>query len=113
MSLIIRRSDWFIGDWEHYAVWYQREASWDEAQRYLCAVSATLVRLADMPDLGRLGRFATPVLRDLRFYPAGRPFDKPLIFYRHGAKTLYVERVVHGARDLPRRLVQSPVVDGS
>jgi hypothetical protein len=28
MSLKIRRSDWFIGDLEHYAAWYQSEASW-------------------------------------------------------------------------------------
>ncbi len=41
MSLKIRRSDWFIGDLEHYAAWYQSEASWEVAQRYLRAVSST------------------------------------------------------------------------
>jgi len=69
MSLKIRRADWFIGDLEHYAACYQSEASWEVAQRYLCAVSTTLARLADMPGLGRPARFSAPVLRDFRLYP--------------------------------------------
>jgi hypothetical protein len=36
-----------------------------------------------------------------------------LIFYRHDETTLYVERSIHGARDLPRRLTQPPAADGS
>ena len=69
MSLKTRRSDWFIGDLEHYAAWYQKEASWEVAQRYLRAVSTTLARLADVPGLGRPARFSAPVLRDFRLYP--------------------------------------------
>jgi plasmid stabilization system protein ParE len=111
MSLKIRRSDWFLGDLEHYAAWYQSEASWEVAQRYLRAVSTTLARLADMPGLGRPSRFSAPVLRDLRIYPVERPFEKHLIFYRHHSATLCVERAVHGARDLPRRLTQPPDVE--
>jgi plasmid stabilization system protein ParE len=110
MRLLIRRSDWFIGDLEHYAAWYQSEASWDVAQRYLHAVSATLARLADMPGFGRRARFTAPALRDLRFFPVERPFEKHLIFYRHNEATLYVERVIHGARNLPLRLTQPPGV---
>jgi toxin ParE1/3/4 len=111
MSLQIRRSDWLIGDLEHYAAWYQSEASWEVAQRYLRAVSTTLARLADMPGLGRPARFSAPLLRDLRLYPVERPFEKHLIFYRHDGATLFVERSVHGARDLPRRLIQPPGVE--
>jgi toxin ParE1/3/4 len=108
MSLKIRRSDWFIGDLEHYAAWYQNEAGWGVAQRYLRAVSTTLAQLADMPGLGRPARFQAPVLRELRLYPVERPFEKHLIFYRHDGALLYVERVIHGARDLPRRLTEPP-----
>jgi toxin ParE1/3/4 len=108
MSLMIRRSDWFIGDLEHYAAWYQREASWEVAERYLSAVSTTLARLAAMPGIGRPARFSAPVLRDLRLYPVNRPFEKHLIFYRQDGAILYVERAMHGARDLPRRLAQPP-----
>ena len=111
MSLLIRRSDWFIGDLEHYAAWYQSKASWEVAQRYLLAVSATLKRLADMPGLGRTTRFQVQALRDLRFYPVERPFEKHLLFYRHDESTLYIERVIHGARDLQRRLTQPSAVE--
>jgi len=112
MSLKIRRSDWFIGDLEHYAAWYQSEADWEVAERYLRAVSTTVARLADMPGLGRQAPFPAPILRQLRIYPVERPFEKYLIFYRYDDATLYVERTVHGARDLPRRLTQPPGVDG-
>lgn len=113
MSLKIRRSDWFVGDLEHYAAWYQSEASWEVAEWYLCAVGATLAKLADMPDLGRPARFSAPVLRNLRVYLVERPFEKYLIFYRHDEETLWAERAIHGARDLPRRLMRHPVNRGS
>lgn len=64
--------------------------------------------LAEVWMDARPARFAAPVLRNLRLYPAERPFDNYLIFYRHDEATLYVERVIHGARDLPRRLTQPP-----
>ena len=108
MSLKIRRADWFIGDLEHYATWYQDEAGWDIAERYLRAVSATITKLADMPGLGSPARFSAPVLRNLRAYPVERPFEKHLIFYRHEEATLYIERCIHGSRNLPRRLTQHP-----
>ena len=112
MSLRIRRSDWFIGDLEHYAAWYQSEASWEVAERYLRAVSATLALLADMPGVGRPARFPALALRVLWCFSVERPFEKYLLFYRHDATALYAERVVHGARDLPRRLMQPPAVEG-
>ena len=111
MSLKIRRSDWFIADLEHYAAWYQSQASWEVAQQYLRAVSTTLAQLAEMPGMGRPARFSGPVLEDLRLYLVEHPFQKHLIFYRHDAATLYVERAIHGARDLPRRLTQLPDVE--
>jgi toxin ParE1/3/4 len=109
MSLRIQRSEWFIGDLEHYAAWYDKEAGWALAERYLNAVSATISKLADMPDLGRKTRFSSPTLRNLRYLPVEQPFDKHLVFYRHDESTLYIERVVHGARDLPIRLTEPPV----
>jgi toxin ParE1/3/4 len=112
MSLIIRRSDWFIGDLEHYTAWYQSEASWEVAERYLSAVSVTLARLSDMPGLGSPGRFSAPALSNVRYFPVERPFDKHIIFYRHDEEMLYAERIIHGARDLPRRLTQPPTAEG-
>jgi len=34
--------------------------------------------------------------------------SRHLIFYRFDRSTLYAERVIHGMRDLPRRLLQPP-----
>ncbi len=112
MSLRIRRSEWFIGDLEHYAAWYQSQASWEVAERYLRAISATLARLSETPGAGHPARFSSPALRELRCVSVERPFEKHLIFYRHDESTLYVERAVHGARDLPRRLTQPPDIQG-
>jgi plasmid stabilization system protein ParE len=108
VSLRIQRSEWFIGDLEHYAAWYDREAGWEVAEQYLRSVAATLASLAEMPGLGRLAYFPSPELRGLRCRTVERPFHKHLIFYRSDETALYAERVVHGARDLPERLMQPP-----
>lgn len=108
MRLRIRRSSWFIGDLEHYAAWYDQEAGWDVAEEYLRAVGASLIKLADMPGLGRPTFFQAAELFGLRCWRAEPPFQKHLIFYRHDETTLYAERIIHGARDLPRRLAEPP-----
>lgn len=106
MSLRIQRSEWFMGDLEHYAAWYDREANWEVAERYLQAVAITLRQLAAMPGLGHATFFPAEELQGLRCFPAQKPFQKHLIFYRHDQTTIYAERAVHGARDLPKRLTQ-------
>ncbi|MEK7678372.1 MAG: type II toxin-antitoxin system RelE/ParE family toxin [Verrucomicrobiota bacterium] len=88
MSLRVQRSEWFIGDLEHYAAWYDREAGWEVAERNLNAVAATLARLADRPTLGHGTHFDALELRGLRCMKAGRPFQKHLIFYRCDETTL-------------------------
>ena len=108
MSLRVQRSEWFIGDLEHYAAWYDREAGWELAERYLRAVTATLARLAERPTLGPGTSFEAPELRGLRCLTVERPFQKHLLFYRFNETTLSAERAVHGARDLPRRLLEAP-----
>ena len=106
MSLRVQRSEWFMGDLEHYAAWYDREAGWSIAERYLKAVAATLSRLAEEPALGSGTDFDALELRGLRFRQVEKPLH--LIFYRNNETTLSAERAVHGARDLPRRLAQPP-----
>jgi toxin ParE1/3/4 len=108
MSLRVQRSEWFVGDLEHYAAWYDREAGWEIAERYLKAVAATLARLAETPTLGHRTAFDALELGGLRCQHVEKPFQKHLIFYRFNETTLSAERAVHGARDLPRRLVQPP-----
>jgi toxin ParE1/3/4 len=108
MSLRIQRSEWFLGDLEHYAAWYDQEAGWDVAERYLQAVSHTLTLLAEIPGLGHQTFFTTADLQSLHCRAVEPPFQKQLIFYRHDERVLSAERIVHGARDLPRRLTQPP-----
>ena len=38
----------------------------------------------------------------------GRRFDAHLIFYRCSETSISIERVMHGARDLPQRLLEAP-----
>ena len=108
MSLRVQRSEWFVGDLEHYAAWYDREAGWELAEQYLRAVAATLARLAERPSLGHGASFEAPELQGLRCLTVERPFQKHLLFYRFNETTLSAERAVHGARDLPRRLLEAP-----
>ena len=108
MSLRIQRSDWFIGDLEHYAAWYDHEAGWEVSERFLRSVVATLARLPEMPSIGHPTFFPASELRGLRCWPAERPFQKHLVFYRNNEAVLYAERIVHGARELSRRLIEPP-----
>jgi plasmid stabilization system protein ParE len=50
MSVRVRRSEWCLGDVEHYAAWYDREAGWELAQRYLRAVATSIEHLAENPE---------------------------------------------------------------
>jgi plasmid stabilization system protein ParE len=49
MSVHIERSEWCLGDLEHYAAWYDQEAGWELAQQYLRSVAASIERLAENP----------------------------------------------------------------
>ena len=71
-------------------------------------MEATLKKLAITPGLGRR-RFARwPELAGIRSFRVQRPFHRLLIFYRCDSSALFAERLIHGARDLPRRLRESP-----
>ena len=112
MSLALDRADWFIEDFERQARWYTRKANRTVAARYLAALNKTLERLAHQPGLGHPRGFRDPDLRGLRSYRVEPPFNKHLVFYRYDSSTLYAERVMHGARDLPHRLLTPPDENG-
>ena len=88
--------------------WYCDNAGDRVAERFLAAFDATVKRLADIPDLGRLRRFRDPELAGLRSVGVSRPFGGHLIFYRASELEISIERVMHGSRDLPRRLLEAP-----
>ncbi len=79
----------------------------DVAERYLRAVDQMIQRLSTNSDLGLRRHFQSPELAGIRSFQAARPFDKHLIFYQAGEQ-LSIERVMHGAHDLPRRLLDEP-----
>lgn len=109
MPLTIRKSSAFFADFARIARWYVREAGPEVAQRWLNALDATVQELGNTPGLGRRRHFRHPELSGLRSFPIQRPFHRYLLFYRWGAEELAVERVIHGARDLSKRLLEHPV----
>lgn len=113
MSLRLRQSDYFWADMARRVDWYRDHASPEIAERFVDTVQQTLQTLTQTPALGRL-RFANqPELAGLRSWRVVRPFQRHLIFYRIDAEDLLAERLIHGARDLPRRLLRSPYEESS
>ena len=108
MSLRVVYTDDFPADVAEQARWYARQRDKALALDYACAVEATLEFLAHHPQLGSLCHYPEPQLADLRFYLVEKPFDRHLIYYRISGGELVALRVVPGARDLPRRLLDPP-----
>ena len=108
MSLAVQRADFFIRDFELQAEWYVNKAGGEIARRYLSALDLTIELLRTQPGLGRLRFFRNPQLKGIRSLRVRPPFDQHLVFYRFDRATLYAERVIHGMRDLPRRLLEAP-----
>jgi len=87
--------------------WYLENADSDVAERYLLAVHETILRIAEWPGMGRRRRFRAPELIHIRSIQIKRPFDCHMLFYLE-SDTLRIERIMHGARDLPKRLLEDP-----
>jgi len=78
------------------------------------AGGADVAVIAGLPRWGQPGwsildwlRLAHPQLRGLRSFPVGSPFENVLIFYRATDEALDAVRLMHGARNLPRRLQEA------
>ena len=108
MTLALQRSENFNRDFDLQYRWYLEQAGEAVAERYLQALLSTLRLVRMHPDLGRQRNFRHPALRSMRSFRLASPFEVHLIFYRHDAGQLFAERLMHGARDLPRRLVEPP-----
>lgn len=87
--------------------WYLENADEAVAERFLRAIHETIQTVTGKPDLGRPRHFTAPELAHIRSIQVRPPFDRHLLFYWVG-DTLRIERVIHGARDLPRRLLEEP-----
>jgi toxin ParE1/3/4 len=108
MTLALHRSDDFNRDFDLQYRWYLEQAGEAVASRYLDAVLTVLRLVANQPGLGRPRKFRHPTLQGIRSLRLPSPFSVHLIFYRYNPNELFAERMMHGARDLPRRLVEPP-----
>jgi toxin ParE1/3/4 len=113
MSLAIHQADYFWADLLKQVDWYRDRASSEVAESYADAVEATLQNLSKTPGLGRPRFQDWPELAGIRSWRVQKPYRRHLIFYRFDDQTLMAERILHGARDLPRRLLDSPYEGGS
>jgi plasmid stabilization system protein ParE len=104
----VRKSDVFIADIEKQFEWYAQNARLEIAERYLDAVEATCNLLGQYPQLGPLARLTHPQLREWRFFVIFRPFQKHILFYEATDAQVTMRRVMHGHRDLPKRLLENP-----
>lgn len=111
MSQRFRRNPFFTADVQKEFAWYWDEAGEEVAWRFEAAVERTLLAIAQQPGLGRERRFRNPVLRGLRSFRVEPPFTELLIFYRLEGDTIEAWRLMHGARDLPRRLAKPPTTE--
>ena len=111
MKLELLKKEQFIVDFEEQFRWYEQRGGSDLSERFLMAVDETLELLRSHPVLGRLRRFRQPELRQWRSSPVIRPFERYLIFYRFDEMSLEALRLMHGARDLPRRLLENTRAD--
>lgn len=93
--------------------WYVEHASVEVADCYLAAVDAAIRKLSECPHGGVLCRFRSERFRGFRFIPLERPFDVFLLFYRFDSSTLEVMRILHSARDIPRRLREIAPIYGA
>lgn len=108
MKLQLKRSEYFRADIERRVDWYRDHAGPEIADRFILAVQSTLNTLCHTPGLGRLRFDDWPELSGIRSFCIKPPFHRHLIFYRHDMDSFYAEQLVHGARDLPRRLIEPP-----
>jgi plasmid stabilization system protein ParE len=107
MSLKTEKTPPFHSDVINQFSWYEKQGGEELAWRFFRAIDSTIMKLARQPDLGRKRRFRNPALQGLWSCPVASPFQKLLIFYRFSETTLQAWRLMHGARDLPRRLSEA------
>jgi plasmid stabilization system protein ParE len=111
MSLPVLQRETFEADVANRFRWYLEEAGETVAQRFKTAVDETLDYLSLHPELGRRRRFRHPRLADLRSFRVKPPFNKVIAFYRVTDTYLEAWRLMHGSRDLPRRLLEAHGLD--
>jgi toxin ParE1/3/4 len=97
MIRVVRQADAFWADMLKQVDWYREKAGPEVAERYVNAVEATLLTLAETPGLGRPRFLRLRELAGIRSWRVQRPYHRHLIFYRFDDATITAERIIHGA----------------
>ena len=108
MSRRIVQSPESLADVALQADYYAQKEDIALAERFIAEVKATVRLLANHPYIGKETRYANRRLSGIRLFLVRKPFDKHVIFYRAFQDTLDIVRIIHGVRDLPRRLLDPP-----
>ncbi len=91
----------FTQDFAEAYAWYGDAAAGGVGNRFLDAVDVTVKLLATEPGVGRKVKARSAKLKNLQCFRVTPPFDSYLIFYRCVEETVFVERILHGAQNLP------------
>lgn len=86
--------------------WYLQRADQDVAERFVTDFQKMVRKLEKQPYLGRLRQYRPVPLHGIRSISVSRTFQAHLIFYRLEPSDLVIFRVMHGARNLERRLIE-------
>jgi toxin ParE1/3/4 len=97
-----------VADLKRQSGWYFEKAGERIAGRYLKAFDSTVSRIQSQPQMGTVRRFRDFRLQGLRSVMMDGAFRVHLVFFRVESDQLVVFRVLHGMRDLPKRLVDPP-----
>lgn len=110
MAFQLQQSEFFLSDVELQFRWYLQAGGPDLARHYRVAVQATLVNLLKQPESGRLRFPNDHELHGIRSCQLLKPFHRHLLFYRLVDNLITLERTIHGARDLSRRIKEPPAI---
>jgi plasmid stabilization system protein ParE len=78
----------------------------ESADRVCDAIEGTFYLLARNPGIGIVRWPSHPALADIRMLVVPR-YHNYLVFYRDTPDAVQIVAVIHGKRDLPRRLLES------
>ena len=106
--LPIEKSDYFLQDFDAAFEWYAVQAGEKIALRYVPGSRIHASACLGMPGHRPQVQVQASLIAGIALLSGSAPFGKYLLFYRHDEKALHAERMMHGSRDLPRRLRESP-----
>jgi len=84
--------------------WYLKHAGVDVADGFFTEFHASIERLVARPQIGWQRNFRRSKLARLRSLLMDAPYEKYVIYHRLESDCIWVERVIHTSRDIPRRL---------